>query len=227
MPRALAVATLLLAAAPACAQVSGQVAFATDYRFRGVSLSDGPALEASLSYDHPAGLFAGVFASNVDVRESGLGVQAYAGYAQRWGDARAWDAGVVGYVYPPSERGTRYNFAEAFAGVTLERFSLRLYVSNDYYGSGNPSIYTEGGAGLELTGWLTLGVHVGVLAVWPQQGAAEGPQTRLDGRIGLSTAAAGFAIDLSLVGTNAQGDRCFAGPGRCDAGLVLTVSRGF
>jgi uncharacterized protein (TIGR02001 family) len=227
VPRFLVVAVLALAAAPACAQVSGQIALATDYRFRGVSLSDGPALEASLSYDHPTGLFAGLFASNVDLRQAGLGVQAYGGYARRWGDARAWDIGIVGYAYPPSPRGTRYDFVEAFAGTTFERFSLRLYASNDYYGGGDPSLYAEGGAGFALAAWLTLGVHIGVLGVWPQQGEAGSPQTRLDGRIGLTAEAAGFNIDLSLVGTNKQGDRCPAGPGRCDPGLVLTVSRGF
>ena len=97
-------------------------------------------------------------------------MQAYGGYARRWGDARAWDIGIVGYIYPPSPGGTRYDFAEAFAGITLERFGLRLYASNDYYGGGDPSIYAEGSAGFALAAWLTLGVHVGGLSVWPQQG---------------------------------------------------------
>jgi len=226
MARLLAVALLALAAAPGWAQVSGQIALASDYRFRGVSLSDGPALEASLSYDHSTGLYAGAFASNVDVPKSGVGVQAYGGYARRWGDAKSWDVGIVGYLYPSSQSGNRYDFAEVFAGVTLERVGLRLYTSTDYYGSGNPSAYAEGSAGFALTAWLTLGVHVGLLNVW-QQGEG-GAETRLDGRIGLTTQAAGFTFDLSVVGTNAQGSHCPGrDPGRCDTGLVLTISRGF
>lgn len=218
---------LALAAAPACAQVSGQIAFTTDYRFRGISLSDGPALEGSVSYDHSSGLFAGVFASNVDLPQSGVGVQAYGGYAQRWGDARAWDVGIVGYFYPSNPAGERYDFAEAFAGITVDRFGLRLYASNDYYGAGDPSVYAEGSAGFALTPWLRLGVHAGILSTWPQQGDGGGAQTRLDGRIGLTTEALGFTVDLSVVATNAQGDRCPVGAGRCDTGLVLTISRGF
>ena len=227
MARLLAIALLALAAAPGWAQVSGQIALASDYRFRGISLSNGPALEASLSYDHSSGLYAGAFASNVDVPQSGVGVQAYGGYARRWGDTRAWDVGIVGYVYPTSQSGNRYDFAELFAGVTLDRVGLRLCTSNDYYGSSNPSVYAEGNAGFALTAWLTLGVHVGLLNVWQQQ-AYGGTQTRLDGRIGLTTQAAGFTFDLSVVGTNAQGTHCPGNdPSRCDTGLVLTISRGF
>lgn len=227
MPRALAVAVLLLTAAPAHAQLSGQIALATDYRFRGVSLSDGPALEGSLSYDHSSGLFAGVFAANVDLRREGVGVQAYGGYAQRWGDARAWDIGVVGYSYPPSPQGRRYDFLEAFAGMTLERLGLRLYVSNDFYGSGDPSAYVEGSAAVPLAGWLTLGAHVGVQGVWPQDGYGSNPQIRVDARIGLTAEVAGFGIDLSLVTTDGSDNNCPAGAGRCDPGVVLRISRGF
>ena len=226
--RLAAIILLAFAPAPGWAQVSGQIAVASDYRFRGISLSNGPALEASLSYDHFTGLFAGAFASNVDVPQSGLGVQAYAGYARRWDDARAWDIGLVGYVYPSSASGNRYDFAEAFAGITLERIGLRLYASNDYYASGNPSLYTESSAGVDLTGWLTLGVHLGILGTWPQDGSGTGAQTRVDGRVGLTAQAAGFTIDLSVVGTDAQGTRCPGrDPSRCDTGLVLTISRGF
>ncbi len=227
MPRALAVAVLLLAAAPAYAQLSGQIALTTDYRFRGVSLSDGPAIQGSLSYDHSSGLFAGVFAANVDLRQEGVGVQAYGGYARRWGDARAWDVGVVGYSYPSGPRGRRYDFVELFAGATLERLGLRVYVSNDFYGSGDPSVDGEGSIAVPLTTWLTLGAHLGLQGVWPQDGSGSSPQTRLDARIGVTAEVAGFAVDLSFVTTNASDDNCLAGRGRCDPGLVLTISRGF
>jgi uncharacterized protein (TIGR02001 family) len=228
VPRALAVALLLLAAAPAHGQLSGQIALSTDYRFRGISLSDGPAIEGSLSYDHSSGLFAGVFASNVDTRgEEGVGVQAYGGYARRWGDARAWDVGLVGYSYPPSPQGRRYDFVELFAGATLERLGLRMYVSNDFYGSGDPSVYGEGSAAVPIAPWLTLGAHLGVQGVWPQDGSGSSPQTRVDARIGLTAEVAGFAVDLSFVTTNASDDNCLAGRDRCDPGLVLRISRGF
>jgi uncharacterized protein (TIGR02001 family) len=225
--RALPVAVLLLAAAPVCAQLSGQIALTTDYRFRGISLSDGPAIEGSLSYDHSSGLFGGVFASNVDLRQEGVGIQAYGGYARRWGDARAWDVGVVGYSYPPAPQGRRYDFVELFAGATLERLGLRVYISNDFYGSGDPSVYGEGSVAVPLTSRLTLGAHLGVQGVWPQDGSGSSPQTRLDARIGLTAEAAGFAVDLSFVTTNASDDNCLAGRDRCEPGLVLTISRGF
>src|SRR5215470_11326006 len=59
---------LLLAAASlpgaAHAQISASVAAVSDYRFRGISQSDRkPALQGSVAYDHPSGLFAGLFVS--------------------------------------------------------------------------------------------------------------------------------------------------------------------
>ena len=75
---------LLLFTATARADWSGSIALVSDYRFRGISLTDGqPALQAGVAYDHPTGLFAGLFASNVDLDPggSGLGGQVYGGYA--------------------------------------------------------------------------------------------------------------------------------------------------
>lgn len=218
-----------LAVAPACAQVSGQIAFTSNYRWRGVSLTDGgPALQGSLSYDHSSGLFAGLFASNVELQpgDGGLGVQAFGGYATRWRDDAAWDAGVVGYAYPSNDQGRSYDFIEGFAGATFERFAARLYLSDNYYGGGDRSAYAEGSFALPLTDWLTLGVHVGVLQLWPKgSGGYSADATRLDGRIGVTAEAAGFSFEVSLVAAETRG--CPGGPANCQPGLVVTVSRGF
>jgi len=218
-----------LAAAPAWAQVSGQIALTSDYRWRGVSLSDGqPAVQGSLSYDHSSGLFAGLFASNVELYagDGGLSAQAFAGFARRWRDDASWDAGVVGYAYPQSDQGKSYNFFEAFAGATLERFGLRLYLSDSYYGRDDRSAYAAVNFGLPLTDWLALGVHAGVLQLWPKHaGGSCADETRLDGRVGLTAEAAGFSFELSLVAAETQ--YCPGGPSRCELGLVATVSRGF
>jgi uncharacterized protein (TIGR02001 family) len=219
-----------LSAAPAWAQVSGQIAVTSDYRWRGVSLTDGgPALQSSLSYDHSSGLFAGLFASNVELRpgDGGLGVQAFGGYARRWRDDSAWDVGVVGYVYPRTDQGTTYNYLEAFAGATVDQFGVRLYISDSYYGSGNRSAYIEGSYTVPLTGWLALGVHVGVLQQWTTGSSryARVDETRVDGRIGVTAEAAGFTFELSVVA--AQTQDCPGGPALCEPGVVATVSRGF
>jgi uncharacterized protein (TIGR02001 family) len=48
------------------AQVQGDVALLSDYRFRGESLTEGrPALQAGVNYDHSSGLFVGGLVSNV------------------------------------------------------------------------------------------------------------------------------------------------------------------
>ena len=219
-----------LTSVPVWAQISGQIALVSDYRWRGVSLTDGaPALQANLSYDHPSGLFAGLFGSNVELRlgDSGLGAQAFGGYARRWRDDAAWDIGAVGYAFPRGDQGRSYDYLEAFAGVTLQQFGARLYVSGDYYGSGDRSAYATVSFGVPFTAWLALGVHAGVLQLWPQGsgGNARSNATRLDGRVGLTAQSAGFTFEVSLVAADTQ--NCRGWPTGCDPGLVVGVSRGF
>src|SRR5258708_34133383 len=69
------------------AQVGASVSLASDFRYRGSSLSDGkPALSASLTSDHPGGVYLGVTGIGAETARDGvqaLGYQAYAGYAHR------------------------------------------------------------------------------------------------------------------------------------------------
>ena len=59
----------LLCASEACAQVSGSVTLVSDYRYRGISLSDGrPTAQLSVAYDRPDGWYMGAFASRVRLR---------------------------------------------------------------------------------------------------------------------------------------------------------------
>ncbi len=119
----------LCAAAPARAddfaapafRVSGSATFASDYRFRGVSLSDnGPAAQASLRVDHRSGLYVGGFVSSLAgwgaQRRGAVEFDAQAGYRADVAGF-ALDAGVTGYFFPAGSSNS--DFAEIHA--RLER----------------------------------------------------------------------------------------------------------
>ena len=100
------------AAAPAFAQeeaaeeaegpitVSGGVAVVSDYRFRGVSLSDKDfAVQPYLTVSHESGFYVGAWGSNIaDNAGDDLEIDLYAGFAG--GEAVNYDLGVTYYMYP-------------------------------------------------------------------------------------------------------------------------------
>jgi len=107
------IAPLLFAATPALAQdeagaeeeagaldISATVTVVSDYRFRGVSLSDrDPALQGSLDVSL-GGFYAGVWASSIArTADTNVEVDLYAGYAGESGGFE-YEVGAIAYLYP-------------------------------------------------------------------------------------------------------------------------------
>jgi uncharacterized protein (TIGR02001 family) len=227
----LALVALLCAPAMAAAQLTGNVALLSDYRFRGESLTEGrPALQASLNYDHSSGLFAGGLVSNVRIDPDviGLGAQIYGGYAHPIGERAAWDVGVVTYVFPQPSTGPTYNYTEAFIGASFDTLNSRLYYTNSYFG-GAPGTY------LELNGSRALSDHISVIGhlgyLWLSEPREPGTSMQRHGTVdflaGVTAEVKGFTFGLSIVGTNAPQDACPATTGQCSTTVVLSVSHNF
>ena len=85
------------------AEVSGSVTLVSDYRFRGVSLSDeSPAAQFSLAYDNRSGWYAGVFGSSTQFAyQSSRNLQSFPTWVTRGAWVRAWP-GRRGRAIPPS-----------------------------------------------------------------------------------------------------------------------------
>lgn len=113
----LATAALWLAASPAVAQVtvSAEAEIVSDYRYRGVSLSNGkPALQASAELGSNAGFYLGGFGSWVPHGGGPTAVEldASAGYRATVGAGMTLDGGVSWYHYPGADD---CDYAEASA----------------------------------------------------------------------------------------------------------------
>jgi len=222
----------LLVPAAVAAQVTGNVALLSDYRFRGESLTeDRPALQAGVNYDNSSGLFVGGLVSNVRIEPdvAGLGGQLYGGYTRPIDDRSAWDIGVVTYVFPSPTTGPAYNYTEAFVGVTFETVSSRLYYTNSYFGGGR-AVYLELNATRSIADRVTLVGHLGYLDLsQPREPVASGQRTGLvDFLAGVNIdISGGFTLGLSIVGTDAQQSACPAGSGRCNTTVVVSVSHSF
>jgi hypothetical protein len=88
-------------AAPAVvhAQLAANATIESQYRFRGVELTNGkPDLRLGLSYDSPSGVYAGVSGIGEETVSAGvraLGYVAYVGFAKRTRGGLTWDVGAT------------------------------------------------------------------------------------------------------------------------------------
>jgi len=143
---------LLALSAPVRADwFSGNLGLASDYLFRGLDQTNGPAVQGGLDYIHHSGLYAGGWASNN--RSAGGGeFDLYGGYTRPlhlFGLLNATlDAGVTGYVYsgergPPLGGGSQ-DFAEVYGGLAAGPVAFKASFAPDYAGRGAPGWYLQG-----------------------------------------------------------------------------------
>lgn len=136
--------------APAAApdQLTGNLSFLSDYRFRGISQTwRRPAVQAGLDLTHPSGLYAGLWGSNVSGNSynngAGLELDLYAGWKGAVTEGVGIDLGALAYVYPGARLNSapgqpthqRYDNVELYAGVSAGASSAKLSVAvTDYFG---------------------------------------------------------------------------------------------
>ena len=80
--------------------LAGGIAVVSDYRFRGVTLSDKDfAVQPTITIKHESGLYLGAWASNIANNPGDdIELDIYAGFAG--GDTVTYDIGATYYVYP-------------------------------------------------------------------------------------------------------------------------------
>ncbi|MGB6451268.1 MAG: TorF family putative porin [Steroidobacteraceae bacterium] len=129
------------------AQLAASATVESEYRIRGVALSDGePDLRLGLSYDHPSGAYAGATLIGGETGSDGshlLGYVAYAGFAVRSESGLIWDIGTTTSqinlylpIYPAaySVQPLGYGGIEARNASTASTFHYRADYSELYGG---------------------------------------------------------------------------------------------
>ncbi len=192
----------LLACGGARAQFGASVGVESDHRFRGVSLSDGqPDLRLSVAYDHASGVFAGASATRVEFTRGRHATQllGYAGYVTR----ALFDLNAeVGVTSSTFSGDTRYDYSEAFVGVSSERWGVRLYYAPDYFGFDQATAYAEVDANTPLTSrWRAFG-HIGVLGAVRGARSDDRSRARYDTRLGVGCSVLD-ALDVQLAWVSA------------------------
>ncbi|HAU22758.1 MAG TPA: hypothetical protein DCS24_09250 [Erythrobacter sp.] len=156
-------------------ELSGNVAMVTDYRFRGVSFSDGDiALQGGIDLAHSSGLYIGTWASTISGGSpyGELELDVYAGWSGDVSDGVTFDVGLLYYIYPTENEfadaldlDTDYFEPYASIGTTLGPVGATLGVAYAWDQSSlgdedNLYIYTDLEAGIPDTP-VTFTAHLG------------------------------------------------------------------
>jgi uncharacterized protein (TIGR02001 family) len=145
--------------APPAFTTSGNLAFTSDYVWRGLSQNAGKfAVQGGFDATHSSGLSAGIWASNVTLATSSLEVDVYANYGFKLGAIDA-SVGYIAYAYEgqSSANFEEVNVALTYAGLTLKASKgiAGDLNTSDYYYEANYSYDVAAIKGLNL------GLHYG------------------------------------------------------------------
>jgi uncharacterized protein (TIGR02001 family) len=216
-----------MSTAPAArAELGGTVSVQSDARERGLSYSrDNPSAQLTLSYDGSAGWYGGGLLTRVDFAPE-HGSALVRGYVGRvMGLVPGIDA-EAGLQYSHFASITRYDFAEAYAGLLGERWSARLHYANDYYGNRQRSLYGEVNFNWPLNRSLTAVAHAGALTGPRSDYRSTQNSTRYDGRLGLAWQLQPIELQLSWVTVSNGGPYTWMTESRRNT-VVLGISASF
>lgn len=203
-------------------ELSATLTGVSDYRFRGVSLSDrDPAIQGSVDLEHQSGFYVGVWGSSIaEFAGAHTEVDVYGGWRGSFGGLDV-DAGVTGYFYPDGQDATYVELTGSL-GYTLGPVEAKVGVAYapDQANLGNDdSFYAYGQvkAGIPSTP-VTLVAQVG-----HEDGAMGGPTgEKWDWSLGAQIVKDRFTLGLSYVDTDV--DRRFDPDKVAHAGVFLSLS---
>jgi len=221
---------------------SATFTLATDYVFRGISQTDSkPAVQGSLDYAHPIGIYLGVWGSNVnsDISKGGVEIDYYIGYGTELLTNFNIDLSLLYYSYPGGGSDPEPDYFEGHLGLDYKLANLPLtpklgvgyWYSPDFFGEDGKAHYVNGVLELSLPYEFVLAGEFGYQYVKGDETTGHGQgENGGDGydynnwRIGISREVLKFTLDLSYHDTN---EANFLGKDIADERIVFTISRSF
>lgn len=228
-----------LCSAPALAQqkidslgvtVTTNVTLLSDYVFRGVSQTDTqPAIQGGVDIEHDTGLYAGVFASNVNFADANMELDGMFGYRFSLGGLKL-DIGGIYYGYP-SATSTISFFEAALRGsyeVGPATLLAGFYYSPNFQFNSGDAYYLEGGADVKLPWEITLSGRFGYQ--WIQRNDRFGLDDFANWSVSASREFFGFKVSVGYYDTDVSKGDCPLGVGGsnvCEARAIASIGKAF
>ena len=217
---------LLGATSAYAAEISGNVSLLTDYVYRGISqTSENPAIQGGFDIVGESGLYAGVWASNVDF-DGSIEIDVYAGYGGSFTEDLGYDIGVLRYEYPDDGKdgAPDSSFNEVYGSLAYKGATLGFNYSSDFFAESDKATYVYLDYELSLPNEITLALHYGDQSI--DDNAAFGTPDYADYSVGVSRTFSEIDFSLTWYDTDLSGDECFGGPDDiCDSRVVFGLSK--
>ncbi len=203
---------------------SANVGLFTDYNFRGFSQTDeNPAIQGGFDWESPVGLYAGVWASNVDFddgSEATIEIDVYGGLSQAIGPV-TYDIGFIYYAYPGADDALDYDYWEVAFGLSGDvgpaTVSAGVNYSPDNFGGTGDAVYYQFGVSVPLTERLSFDANGNYYDVKPAFS-----DDYFYWNIGLTYSLDWFDMDLRYHDTDLESCADL-----CDGRVIFGVSRSF
>jgi uncharacterized protein (TIGR02001 family) len=207
--------------------ISGNFGLTSDYRFRGISQSNGkPAIQGGIDFAHKSGFYLGNWNSSISEwaagGSSGIEMDFYGGYKTDLLGV-ALDFGAIQYYYPNGNSPLNYNYGgttknvfdtrEAYVGLGYGPFSLKTSYtfSDNYFGlgkTGDRTVTTDAKGTLyydlsfvyEVATKTNIKAHVGMLDI--ASPVAGGTKSITDSSIGITYDLDGWVFGVTAFSTN-------------------------
>lgn len=194
-------AVLFAGAVSAQAEITGNVTLATDYVFRGISQTDEKgAIQGGFDWSGDSGLYAGIWASNVNFGgDASTEMDYYIGYAGETDGGFGYDVGVIYFDY---EGQSDLDYIEYVLGLSYADFSVG-FVYADEFGDGGPEyMYYSAGYSLSLTDDISVDFNIGFTDTDEDDYWEEGADSYTDYGVTFGYRAMDLDFALALIGTD-------------------------
>jgi uncharacterized protein (TIGR02001 family) len=216
--------SLLVASTTAfAAEVSGNVALATDYVYRGISQTDEEAtIQGGFDVEGESGLYAGVWASNIAF-DGSVEIDIYAGFAGDISEDFGFDVGVLHYDYPNNAGPNESSFEEVYGSISFRDLTVGLNYSNDFFLESGTATYVYVDYSLSLPRDFGLGFHYGDQSI--DDNNTFGTPDYADYSVSLSKTWSDIDFALTWFDTDLSSNQCFSGTDVCDSRVVFGLSK--
>ena len=205
------------------AEVSGNVALASDYVYRGVSqTNEEAAIQGGFDIEGESGLYVGVWASNIAF-DGSIEIDIYAGYGGEFSEDLGFDIGVLRYDYPNDAGPNDSSFNEIYGSLSYQDLTVGVAYSNDFFFESGTATYIYIDYSLPLPNDFGLDLHYANQAI--DDNATFGAPDYAEYSLGLSRTVADIDLSLTWYDTDLSNDECFGGANVCESRVVFGLSK--